>query len=83
MSKALENPGVGNYNAYRAVFDKRGTKWVVDKSLPNKTENPIKFPSVGAYNPNPQSYKLFSGISDGDKKKSKVDKSERWKTNSK
>ena len=73
MRKSLESPGVGNYNAYRAVFDKRGTKWVEDKSPKEKKENKIKFPSVGAYNPNPISYRLFSGITSVDKKKSRVD----------
>ena len=63
MRKSLDNPGVGNYNAYRAVFDKRGTKWVLDKVDKKKAQTSIKLPSVGEYNPNPQSYRLFSGIS--------------------
>ena len=72
MRKSLESPGVGNYNAHRAVLDHRGSKWVEDKNKRRPSENQIKLPSVGAYNPNPQSYRLFSGISKDQKKKSKV-----------
>lgn len=32
MSDALKAPGVGNYNAYHAVFDQRGNKWKLPKN---------------------------------------------------
>lgn len=73
MRQSLECPGVGNYNAYRAEFDKRGSKWMKEKGNPRKGGK-VKFPSIGAYDPEPQSYRLFSGIEKSGKKKSSVGK---------
>ena len=30
MRNSLDAPGVGEYNAYRAVLDHRGNKWKAD-----------------------------------------------------
>jgi len=58
---------VGNYNSYRPYLDHRGSKWVADPEL-NKKKSIEKLPPVGTYNPNPISFRLFSSISDTQKK---------------
>ena len=84
MRVSLDNPGVGNYNAYRAVLDQKGSKFNKEgeKDDPKK-KSPVKLPSVGSYTPNPVSYNLFESISNINSKKVSSGmggKTERWKT---
>lgn len=58
MRNSIEAPGVGQYNAYRAVLDHRGSKWAADNEK-NIKKSTVKLPSVGSYNPRPVSYSLF------------------------
>lgn len=68
MRNSLECPGVGNYNSDRPYFDHRGSRWVADPEK-DKKKSIEKLPPVGTYTPNPISYRLFSSISDIQKKK--------------
>ena len=81
MRNSLDNPGVGNYNAYRAVLDHKGNKWDKEGEVEKKKKSSVKLPSVGTYTPNPVSYNLFSSISNTNTRKVSSGmggKTERW-----
>ena len=67
MRNSIEAPGVGQYNAYRAILDHRGSKWGPDNEK-NIKKSQVKLPSVGSYNPKPVSYSLFESSSPSTKK---------------
>lgn len=70
MRNSLDAPGVGNYNAHHAIFDHRGSKWVLPKNKSHSASG-VKLPPVGTYNPVPVSFKLFQSVAGLEQKKGK------------
>ena len=69
MRASLDNPGVGNYNAYRSGLNKVGGKMSIETARDKSKTIPTKLPSVGTYNPSPVAYDLFGNKSKIDKNK--------------